>query len=124
MSDSKPKSNKKNDKYVKEQHALLIKLNNILGITSKNNKFFICDIDESKQNEIEVLLDDVKKYFKCGTARICKHGIVGEKRIQRPFLAIIKIIYKASNINLVNAQCIVKRNDKNVSTSAYIIDDA
>jgi hypothetical protein len=120
MSDSKPKSNKKIDKYVKEQHELLIKLNNILGITLTNNKFIICDIDESKQNQIVDLFEDVKRYIKCGTARICKQGVHG---IQRPFLAIIKIIYKAANINLLHMQSFVERDDKKIFTGIYFVGD-
>jgi hypothetical protein len=107
---------KKIDKYIKEQNAILNKLNNILGISSINNKFFMCDIDESVQKEIEAMYEDVKKFYKCGTTRICRRGVT------RKFLAIIKIIYKAANIKLIHAQYNVERHDKKINTVVYIVD--
>jgi hypothetical protein len=116
-SDSDKKTGlKKEDKYSKEQSIILTKLNNILGISDTNNKFYLCDMNDSVQKQIEGLLDDVKRYYKCGRSRLCNVGDV--KRI---FLAIIKIIYKAANINLYRIQQTVERNGKKINSGVYIV---
>src|SRR5690348_1838909 len=54
---------KKADKYKKEREEVLIKLNNILGVTNDNQKICICNINEEKQKKIMALKGDVEKYF-------------------------------------------------------------
>ena len=44
----------KRDKFNEERHMILIKLNNILGITDHNKIFYLYDIDDNpdKQDQI------------------------------------------------------------------------
>ena len=59
------KSYKKKDKYEKEQQEIVRKLNGILGLDEKNNKFILEELkqDEEKQKQIIGLEEEVKKYF-------------------------------------------------------------
>ena len=55
----------KKHKYENERNDVIKKLNDILGITDKNNIFYLADIDNdvSKQNQIINLENDSKLYF-------------------------------------------------------------
>jgi hypothetical protein len=59
------RSYSKKEKYEEEQKNIVRKLNEILGLNEKNNKFILEELkqDEEKQKQIIGLEEDVKKYF-------------------------------------------------------------
>jgi hypothetical protein len=109
----------KKELYPKERSDLLNKLNNILGITDDNNIIYIYDIDSSidKQKQINDLVGDIKKYFKCGTwSYFAKVG-----KGKRQYLSLIKSIYKDMGYNIYNSQKVYTRDNKSIKGGIYVL---
>jgi hypothetical protein len=113
---------KKSVLFQDERAEILIKLNNILGITDKNKMFYLCDIDndENKKDQIMSLKDDVVKYFSNKDHAIFRKDL--KKELPRPFISLVRSIYKEMKINTVVASKQVKRDGKDVYTVMYFID--
>jgi hypothetical protein len=107
----------KAEKYIKERHETLNKINKILGITDTNNKFYLCDITEEKQSQILSMKDDIKVYFNCSYDRVFKFGV------KKEYIALIKLIFKYMNISLICSRKTVERNNKKISTSLYFTEN-
>jgi hypothetical protein len=90
------KSYKKKDKYEKEQQEIVRKLNGILGLDEKNNKFVLEELkqDEEKQKQIIGLEEDVKKYF------ACTRWTYYNKVVDNKWLSLLKAIYKNTNYDV------------------------
>jgi hypothetical protein len=107
------------DKYDNERLIILNKMFEILEITKDNNTFYLNDFDNNieKQNNINTLVPDIKKYFICGRWN-CFNGI----NVKRTPLSIIKNTLKAMDYTIISKR---KQNIKdNISfkdTIYYII---
>lgn len=110
---------KKAEKYKKEREEILNKLNDILGITSENKKFFMWDVDNNKeiQKKIMDLKDDVSKYF-CAK----QSSIYTNDNPERDYFILLRMIYKEMNIKLIHADTKILRNDKKVYSGCYMLD--
>jgi len=104
--------------FKEERTEILNKLNNILGITDNNKTFYIYDIDENKEKNIDKLFDDVKKYFKGKSS-----AVFAKDSIERKWLCIAKIIYKEMKFEMEHGIQNIKRDDKKVKSSFYKIID-
>jgi hypothetical protein len=91
----KKKSYKKKDKYQKEQEEIVKRLNDILELDDKNNKFVLEELkqDLDKQNKILGLEEDVKRYFTCSNWGYFK-GFLNE---DTKGICLAKSIFKACN---------------------------
>jgi hypothetical protein len=80
----------KKEKFEKEQLEIVERLNSILGLNEKNNKFILEELksDEEKQKQIIGLEEDVKKYFAYNRWAYFKVGIQNEA------ISLMRSIYK------------------------------
>ena len=80
----------KKEKYQKEQEEIVKRLNDILGLNEKNNKFILEDFrtDIEKQKQIIRLEEDVKKYFPYSNWGYFK------KLVDNESLSLIRSIYR------------------------------
>jgi hypothetical protein len=87
------RSYKKVEKYAKEQQEIVDRLNKIIGLDEKNNKFVLEELkaDEAKQKQIIGLEEDVKKYF------ACTRWTYFNKEVDNKWLSLLKAIYKNTN---------------------------
>lgn len=86
----------KKEQYKKERKEILDKLNDILGITAENKQFCFDDLTDKVREDIDDLIDDVKKYFTCSRFPFfCKE--VDDKQ-----LSIIKSIYKHEGFRVLS----------------------
>lgn len=113
--ESKKSTVKKSVRFAKEQKEILQKLNTILGITSDNNMFYVCDMDK-KEKEIVALKEDITKYYSCSKSRLFKHG-----NVAREHFALVKIVYKLNDIDLLYAKKTIVRDGKKVHATAYVV---
>jgi hypothetical protein len=111
---------KKSEKYKKERVEVLNKLNNILGVTETNKKFYMYDVDndEAKQKAILDLKNDVEMYFTSKSYNV----FVKSDEMQRNYLSLIKLIFKEMNIKLTHTIKTINRNDKSVKSGCYLFD--
>jgi hypothetical protein len=80
----------KKEKFEKEQLEIVVRLNSILGLNEKNNKFILEELksDEEKQKQIIGLEEDVKKYFACNRWPYFNTGVNNEA------VSLMRSIYK------------------------------
>jgi len=109
---------KKEHKYKKEQEDLL---NKLLLILNYNNDytFYLYDLDNKieLQESIIALSDDIIKYY---PSSICT-GVNG-KKCKRPYLSIIKYIFKFHNKEFYTMDYRLDTADKkNIRTKKYKI---
>jgi hypothetical protein len=116
MSEEKPKikrSYSKKEKYGVEQAGVANKLNEILGINEKNNKFILeeFNMDREKQEMVIGLEEEVKKYFAYADWGYFK------KLVENRSLSLARTIYKNTGYDVTYK----KRNiDGKVKTEYYI----
>lgn len=108
---------KKKDKYIEQRKNVMDRLNKILGITDSVRSFDLLDINETKQTEIENLEDDMRKYFNCSRSRLYKTGL----NVERKFLSMIKLIYKAHGLKLNLLRQITIKNGVRSTKIIYTI---
>jgi len=108
----------KEEIYKKERLDTLNKLNNILGITDKIKTFYIYDIDELKEKNINELLDNIKKFFRGKSS-----ALFAKEKIDRKWLCIVKIIYKEMKYKMIYGSTYIIRNDKKIKSSYYTLDN-
>lgn len=110
---------KKSEKYKKERQEVLNKLNNILGVTDDNKKFYMYDVDnnEATQKAILNLKNDVELYFGGKSSQIFVKG----DETQRSYFSLIKIIYKDMKIKMLRIVETIKRDDKSFRSSCYVL---
>ncbi len=110
----------KKQQFSKERQEIIIKLNNILGITEKNNTFYLYDVENSNEikNSLNELIEDVKKYFKCGSWNyfIATNG--GEEAKE---IGLIRAIYRDEGLILTKKDKNIERNNSKVRTTQYFI---
>ena len=109
---------KKAEMYKKERKELLNKLNNILGVTETNKKFYLYDIDNNVdiQKSILEMKDDVKKYFS-----VRQYGIFVNEDMNRGYMSLIRAIYKESGIEWITSNRTIERNGNKINTSGYFL---
>jgi hypothetical protein len=98
--DNIKKSNKKNDKYQKEQEQVVKKLNSILEIDEANNRFLLEQLkqDEEKQKQILELEEDVKKFF------VYHDWPYFKNTVSNRWLSLLRSIYKHTNYEITYKQ--------------------
>jgi hypothetical protein len=99
---------KKVDKYENEQKEIVDRILNILDINDDNNKFYLHDLDNSheKQEQIMNIIPDIKKYFICSN-----WSCLAKDNIKRPWLSLMKYIFKTMNYNLISSRVSIKNNE-------------
>lgn len=110
-----PGALKKSIKYKAERAEVLRRLNEILGVTDDNQKFYMVDITPDKQEQIMMLKDDVSKYFTSKSNQIYKTD-----GVERPFFSLIRIIYKESGMKMSRIVKVVTREGKSIRTGCYL----
>jgi hypothetical protein len=122
--DIKPKNKggrlKKSDKYKEERLDIVNKINNILGVTETNKKFYTYDLDkdEAKQKEIMKLKDDVEKYFASK-----QNALFSKDKHQRDYLLLIRLVYKDMKIKMSHITTTITRDDKKVQSGGYLLEN-
>ena len=110
---------KKIDNFINERQEVLNKILNIVGINENKNTFYLheLDNDKKKQDDINNLIIDIKKYFICSTwTCFCKDNV---KRI---YLSIIKYIMKEMNYNMIPSRTNIKNDQgKFINVTIYHI---
>lgn len=110
----------KKQQFVKERQELINRLNNILGINNKNNTFYLYDVENSQEikDKIKDLVEDIKKYFKCGTWNyfIATNG--GEEARE---IGLIRAIYRDEEIILTKKEKNIERNGTKVRSVQYFL---
>jgi hypothetical protein len=95
----KPRITKtKAEKYEKEQKEIVERLNEIIGIDEKNNKFIMEELREDKQKleKILELEEEVKRYFAYGNWGYFKGKILEETK----GISLARGIYNASGYEI------------------------
>jgi hypothetical protein len=80
----------KKEKFEKEQLEIVARLNSILGLNEKNNKFILEELkgDDEKQKKIIGLEEDVKKCFSYSNWTYFKRDVASEA------ISLMRSIYK------------------------------
>jgi len=106
----------KKEYYKEEQEEIIKKINDIIGINESNNVIYLYDIETDKgiYNKILLLIDDIKKYFTCS-----KWGFF--RQPDSTVFALIRILYKTMNYQIVAKPVLIDVNDKKVRTTKYVI---
>ena len=80
------------NKFPSERETICNKILNILNINSETNYFYLYDLDNSREQQYELLSlkDDIKKYFACSSTSTFKPNF----ECKRPYLNLIKSILK------------------------------
>jgi hypothetical protein len=102
----------KKEKFEKEQLEIVARLNSILGLNEKNNKFILEELkgDEEKQKQIIGLEEDVKKYF------ACRGWAYFNKDVDTKWLSLMRSIYKSTGYE-VNYKLKQKNGEKYIEYS-------
>ena len=111
---------KKVDKYNEDRLFILDKIKNILGLTEENMIFYLHDIDndKEKQSEIEDLKPIIETCFKSKNSAVF---MPGDKQAIRPYMSLIRLVFKEMGYNIVVTSVTIYRNQKSVYTSMYTI---
>jgi len=96
----------KQTKYILERKQIIERVFNILEISSDKKYFYVNELDENinKQNEILNLKGEIHTYFLTGNWKCFKTGI----DIDRPYLSLIKHIFRHENINFILSRKMIK----------------
>lgn len=110
---------KKDEKYHTEQIAIADKILQILDpVTNQIFDLHGLDNDQDKIKEINDLVPEIKKYCKVGRTV----GIALHNPCKRPYLSIIKTMFKKVNWQLISKDYLKNIEDnKYVRTQRYII---
>jgi hypothetical protein len=107
----------KKQQFKKEREEVINKINNILGLTTTNNKIYIYKIltnDKIKEEIKELGNTDIKKYFKVGTWSYYKDDHNNHSEIN-----LIKAVYKDSDYEIYSKQKTIKEENKSIKTIEY-----
>ena len=106
----------KSELYKNQQFDLMNKIMNILEL-DENNSITLYDLDNdiTKQQNIMILSNDIKKYFRFE----CIKGIRNPETVKRPFLSIIKNICKIK-YNILSCDIRININNNIIRTKKYI----
>jgi hypothetical protein len=110
---------KKSELFMKERNEILNKLNEILGITETNKKFFMWDVDNNKdmQKRIMEMKDDVSKYF--GSKNT---ALYTKDTQERDYFILLRLIYKEMGYKMIHADTKIMRNNIKVYSGCYMLD--
>ena len=107
--------------FTEEKEAIASKLYDILEL--ENNYFLLCHLDEDqdKQEKIMNLVPEIERYFKSRDLSFL-HVKCHIKR--RPYLSIIRGVFKNCNYKIIFQSITIKDNkdnDKTIRTQKYYI---
>jgi len=109
----------KSIRYKDEQQNLLLKLYEIIGITSEKKEFYTHEIDFNSniKKAIDDLIPDIKKYFSAST-----WGCMQKKRkTNKIHLSLIRFILKNMNVKYKSLSCKFKLDGKYINSTLYTI---
>ena len=107
-------------KYKNERESILNELSEILNINEHNNTIIMYDIEEN-QDTMNKILDLKNKISDCFT---CKNYAVfrNSETTKYPHRSIIKLVFKEMNYNVHVIRKNIKKSDKIIHTSLYLIE--
>ena len=104
---------KKIIKYEKQQAEILDKIINILELDDENSTtLYELDTNKNKQNAIENLTNDIKKYFSVSFVK----GIQNPNLLKRSWLSIIKQLLK-KEYNIISSD--YRISEQKIRTKRY-----
>jgi len=115
----RPKGSTK-DVHKKDRDIIFKRLEFILGIRSDKKEFCVNDIDndDEKINQILYMIDDIKKYFKCGRWSYFRN--LNGNQPKKPYLSLVKSIY--CDFGYESIQNVIKeKKDGVVKKRTYIV---
>lgn len=104
--------------YEEDRKNVVKKLNNILGITDTNNSFVLYELENNidKQNKINELELDVKKYFVYSS-----WSYFNAKNKKRTYMSLLRSIYKTMGYDIAYKSTKIKINEQWITTQNYYI---
>jgi hypothetical protein len=104
--------------YTEEKEAIASKLYDILEL--KNNYFLLCELDEDliKQEKIMNLVPEIERYFKSRDLSYLHVKCIKKKR---PYLSLIRGIFKNCNYKIILQSITNKYDNKIKRTQKYYI---
>jgi len=108
----------KKQQFVKERKELIEKLNGIIGIDDKKNYVYLYDLenDQDVLKKIENMVEDIKKYHKCGTWGYFSNDLTKGKGNE---IGLLRAVYKDNDILITTKNKVLMRNDKRVNSTVY-----
>jgi hypothetical protein len=106
--------------YADQQKKVLQNLYDIIGINDENKTFLLYDLDHDpeKQARIMALKEDIRRYFFASNSRLFqKEDILPT----RPYILVIRSIFKHMKVPYVMTSMKVKIDDKWVATRRYVL---
>jgi len=109
----------KTKEYEKNRLDVLKKLNKILDVDDIDNGdfFYLDQIDEDKQNQVLALADEIKLYF-----LYAKWPYFKNRDVTRPFLSLIKSVYKSMGFDVRLSNNYVRHNGVTKKITKVLID--
>jgi hypothetical protein len=105
--------------YAKEQDEISNKLIKILNLDEENSStLYELDNNIEKQNKINNLIPDIKKYFNCNNVISINYT----EKCKRPFLSIIKFVLK-NKYKILVCEERIKIDNNIVRTTRYIFSE-
>lgn len=105
----------KSELYKNERFDIMNKVINILKLDNDNSiVLYNLDNDKTKQDEINNLIPDIKKYF-------CKSAIKSlryPEEVKRVYWSVIKYVVK-EQYNILSCDHRIKQDDKYIRTKKY-----
>lgn len=110
----------KRNKFINEQKEIINNLFDILqfDISKINNEITLYHLenDKNKLKKIKDLYDNIQKYFFCGNIK----GFTN-KECKRPWLSIIKCVFRQYGYKIVSSGTYVKVNNNRIKTQLFNI---
>ena len=105
----------KSELYKNERNIIISKIINILKLDNDNSiTLYELDNDNTKQEEINNLVPDIKKYF----CRSAVKSLRYPEQVKRVYLSIIKFIVK-EGYKILISDYRIKQDDKDIRTKKY-----
>ncbi len=108
----------KKDKYITQQHDILNKINEIIGLNKDNNTFYLYDLenDLEKKEKILALSDDIKIYFSAST-----WGFYTSDKCRGNHVLLCKNVFKALDLTIISTSQFIIRDNIKIQTTKYKI---
>jgi hypothetical protein len=106
----------KSELYRIQQFEIMNKIINILEL-DKNNSITLYELDNNlkKQENILILLPEIKKYFKCN----CVKSLLAPEKVKRVYLSLIRYITKLE-YKMISTQFLIHKDKSIIRTIKYI----
>ncbi len=107
----------KKQQFSKEREELIKELNNIIGIDEKKNYVYLYDLENNPdiKKNIEKMVNDIKKYHKCGTWGY----FLDKERGGGNEIGLLRSVYKDNDIIITTKNKIIERDNKKLTSTVY-----